>query len=136
MATSPPADYYYTMSNGNLTCYRCHVTVNYDQDEIVKKLRVHGITFDSVSTLPPDALAHFRKLRKQDIHLYRINALVLGKDTLRKLELGMRTLRGRKTKVYFNGMQVPEQIANVDLENKLRRYYKKLLFGELKCDLN
>jgi hypothetical protein len=136
MATSPPANFYYTRSNGNLTCYRCHTTVNYDQDEIVKKLRAHGIAFDSVSTLPPYALAQFRKLRKQDIHLYRINTLVLGKDTLRNLELGMRTIRGRKTKVYFNGMQVRENITNEDLEKKLKRYYRKLLFDELRGRLN
>src|SRR5215217_5984652 len=49
MATSPPPSHYYTRTEGNLACYKCHITVNYNQDEIREKLKKVEIVFDSIA---------------------------------------------------------------------------------------
>jgi hypothetical protein len=48
MATQPPRYYYYTRSQGNLKCFNCYVTLRYNQDELVTRLKEHGIVFDSI----------------------------------------------------------------------------------------
>jgi hypothetical protein len=42
-------------------------------------------------------------------------------------------LNNNRTRIYFNGMDVPQNL-NTDekLEQKLRKYYKKLIFNEIK----
>jgi hypothetical protein len=135
MATSPPLRYSYTRTEGNLQCYKCAFTVNYQQDEIVEKLKNVGIAFDSIAPIDTTALRLMPQLNKENVHFYRINQLVIDQDTLRKLDFTMRTVKGRKTKIYLNGMQVSEDISSFKLERKLRNYYKGLLFKELKSKL-
>lgn len=132
MATSPPPSYYYTRTEGNLTCYTCNITVHYNQNEIVEKLRKLDIVFDSIAPIEPYAIESVPSLKNEDVHVYRLNQLIFEKDTLRNLDFTMRTVKNGKTKIYFNGMQVSEDISTPKLENKLRKYYKHLLFKELK----
>jgi len=136
MATSPPPSYYYTRSNGNLQCYKCHITVNYSQDEIVEKLQKLDVVFDSIAPIDTLALVRVPVLRKQNVNAYRLNQLIIDKDTLRNLDFTMRTIKDGKTRIYFNGMQVSDDISSMKLENKLRKYYKRMLFKELKTKLN
>ena len=109
-----------------------HITVNYNQDEIVEKLKKVAIVFDSIAPIDSIALQRVPSLKEENVHVYRINQLVIDKDTLRNLDFTMRTIKKRTTKIYFNGMQVSDNIPTKKLEIKLRNYYKKLLFKELK----
>ena len=135
IATSPPPSHYYTRSEGNLTCYKCNITVHYNQDEIVEKLKRLDIVFDSIAPIDTNALRRVPSLKNENVHIYRLNQLILDKDTLRNLDFTMQTVKNGKTKIYFNGMQVSEDISTPKLENKLRKYYKRLLFKELKSIL-
>ena len=132
MATSPPPSHYYTRTEGNLACYKCNIIVNYNQDEIVDKLRKLDIVFDSIAPIDTFALKRVPNLKNENAHVYRLNQLVIDKDTLRNLDFTMRTIKNGKTKIYFNGMQVSDDISTLKLEIKLRNYYKKILFKELK----
>jgi hypothetical protein len=132
MATSPPPSHYYTRTEGNLACYRCNMTVNYNQDEIVWRLKEVNIVFDRITSIDSVVLERVPSLKKENVHVYRLNQLVIDKDTLRNLDFTMRTIKDGKTKIYFNGMQVSDDISTMKLEIKLRNYYKKLLFKELK----
>ena len=132
LATSPPPSFYYTRTKGNLACYKCNITVNYKQDEIVEKLRKLEIAFDSIAPIDTFALKRVPKLKNENAHVYKLNQLIIDKDTLRNLDFTMRTIKNGKTKIYFNGMQVSDDISTLKLEIKLRNYYKKILFQELK----
>lgn len=132
MATSPPPSHYYTRTEGNLACYKCNITINYNQDEIVKKLGKLNIVFDSIAPIDTIALRRVPSLKNENAHVYRLNRLIIDKDTLRNLDFTMRTIKNGKTKIYFNGMQVPNDISTLKLEIKLRKYYKSILFKELK----
>lgn len=132
MATSPPPSHYYTRTEGNLACYRCNMTVNYNQNEIVWRLKEVNIVFDRITSIDSVVLERVPSLKKENVHVYRLNQLVIDKDTLRNLDFTMRTIKDGKTKIYFNGMQVSDDISTMKLEIKLRNYYKKLLFKELK----
>jgi hypothetical protein len=135
MATSPPPSHYYTRSKGNLRCYKCNITVNHNQDEIVEKLRKLDIIFDSIATVDTLALKRVPGLKDENVHTYRLNQLIIDKDTLKNLDFTMRTVKNGKTKIYFNGMQVSDDISTFKVERHLRNYYKKLLFKELKDKL-
>ncbi|MEP7230402.1 MAG: hypothetical protein ABI691_09130 [Ginsengibacter sp.] len=135
MATSPPPSYYYTRSAGNLQCYKCSITVHYNQSEIVKKLTELDIVFDSIVSIDSFALARVPGLKKENAQYYRLNRLIIEKDTLKNLDFTMRTIKEGKTKIYFNGMQVAEDISDYKLERKLRDYYKQILFKALKKKL-
>jgi len=136
MATSPPPDYYYTRSEGNLKCYKCNFTVDYNQDEIIEKLKRIDIVFDSIATFDTFTLEMVPGLKSENAHVYRLNSMIIDKDTLRNLDFTMRTKKNGKTKIYFNGMTVSDDISTLKLELKLRKYYKKVLFTELKNKLN
>jgi hypothetical protein len=135
MSTSPPRRFYYERSNGNLKCYNCKITVNYNQDQIIEKLRSEHIVFDSIAPIDSFALWRVPSLKNENAHVYRLNELIIDKDTLRKLDFTMRTIDGEKTKIYFTGMQVSDDISTWELQKKLRNYYEHLLFKELKSRL-
>ncbi|HLZ17148.1 MAG TPA: hypothetical protein VKQ08_08910 [Cyclobacteriaceae bacterium] len=136
IATSPPPSYYYTRSKGNLTCYKCDVTVSHNQDVIVAKLKSWGIVFDSIAPVDSLVLRRVPGLKKENARVYRLNQLIIEKDTLRNLDFTMRTIQEGKTRIYFNGMQVRQNLSDGKLAGKLRRYYKEILFRELKGRLN
>jgi hypothetical protein len=132
MATSPPPDFYYTRTEGNLACYKCNITVNFNQNEIVQKLGKSGIVFDSIAPIDTIALKRVPSLKNENVHMYWLNELIIDKDTLRNLDFTMRTIKNKKTRIYFKGMQVSDGISTVKLEISLRKYYQKILFKELK----
>jgi hypothetical protein len=132
MATTLPPNPYYTRTGGNLACYKCSFTVNYNQFEIVEKLKNLNIVFDSIAPIDSLELERNPSLKKENVHIYRLNQLIIDKDTLRYLDFTMRTIKVGKTRIYFNGMQVPDSISTMNLDIKLRKNYKKLLFKYLK----
>jgi hypothetical protein len=132
MATSPPPGFYYTHSDGNLKCYKCYFTVGYNQEEIVEKLGRHHVIFDRITPLDTLALLRMPRLQKENAHYYRLNSLVIGQDTFRNLDFTMRTIRNRNTRIYINGMQVSDTLSDAQIEHKLKKYYQRLLFNELK----
>ncbi|RWU05007.1 hypothetical protein [Pedobacter chitinilyticus] len=135
IATSPPASYYYSRTDGNLDCYRCYLTVKYKQREIVAKLREFDIVFDSIAPLDSFALQRVPRLATEDAHVYRLNQLVIDNDTLRNLDFTMLSIKDGRTKISFNGMQVSQDISTPKLKRKLKNYYKKILFRALKSKL-
>ena len=98
----------------------------------MEKLRKLEIAFDSIAPIDTFALKRVPKLKNENAHVYKLNQLIIDKDTLRNLDFTMRTIQNGKTKIYFNGMQVSDDISTLKLEIKLRNYYKKILFQELK----
>ena len=135
MATSPPKNYYYTRSGGNLKCYNCNIIVSYNQSEIIEKLKKADIVFDSIIPIDTFALRRVKSLQDENIHLYKLNSLVIDQDTLRNLDFAMRAIKPGKTKIYFNGMQVSDSIKNFKIERGFRKYYKRILFKELRSKL-
>jgi len=135
MSTEPPPRFYYLRTKGNLWCNSCSITVDYNQDEIVEKLKKADIVFDSITPIPPDAAAHVRGLKDENPHFYRIDQLIIDKDTLRELDFTMRTYSSGKTRIYFTGMRVREDLSDRKLAKQLRKYYKSVLFRELKGKL-
>jgi hypothetical protein len=128
LATSPPPAHYMTRSNGNLRCNKCTTTVRYDQDDIVAKLKRAGIAMKKVGPIEdgPSWLA------AEQATAYRVDELIIEKDTLNMLDITMRTVKRGKTEIYFSGMQVADSIPDERLQAELRRYYKKLLFTAMK----
>jgi len=130
IATSPPASYYYNRSDANLTCYNCTIKVNYTQAEIINKLKMQDIVFDSIKPLEKSRLS-----KNQEVNFYKLNQLVIERDTLKDLEFTMRTFQSGKTKIYFKGMHIADKVTDSKLEKALREYYKKLLFNDIKSRL-
>jgi len=127
IATSPPASYYYNRSDANLTCYDCSIKVNYTQAEIINKLKMQDIVFDSIKPLEKSRLS-----KNQEVNFYKLNQLIIERDTLKDLEFTMRTFKSGKTKIYFKGMHIAAKVNDRKLEKTLREYYKKLLFNDIK----
>jgi len=132
MATSPPPRFYYTRTNGNLACSGCNITVHYNQDQVIEKLKKADIVFDSIAPIDDRALLRVSRLKNENVHVYRLNKLIIDKDTLRNLDFTMRTIKDKKTLIYFNGMQVSQNVSDYALYRKLRKYYRKVLFKNLK----
>ena len=132
VATSPPPAHYMMRSNGNLRCYKCSMTIRYDQDDIVARFNQAGIALKKVGPIDdsPGWLA------AQQATAYRADELIIEKDTLRKLDITMRTVKPGKTEIYFSGMQVADSIPDERLQAELRRRYKKLLFSAMKGAFN
>jgi hypothetical protein len=128
VATSPPPAHYMMRSNGNLSCYRCSITVHYDQDGIVARVNQAGIALKKVGPITDGP----SWLVAEQATAYRVDELIVEKDTLRELDITMRTLKPGKTEIYFSGMQVADSIPDERLQGELRRHYKKLLFGAMK----
>lgn len=135
MATSPPPSFNYTLTNGNLYCFKCHITVNYSQEEIVRKLRNNNIVFDTIFPMNEKVLERNPYLRKDNIYFYKIKRLIIDQDTLRNLDFAMRSIDTHKTNFYFNGMQVNEDVSTIKLMRKVRKHYRKMIFEELKTSL-
>jgi hypothetical protein len=139
MSTAPPRWYNYTRTNGNLECYNCNFTVHYTQPEIIDMLKKDSILLD---TMPPvlaiyahseDGYKEYTTyLQELNVHFYRLNSLVIDKDTLRDIEFSMRTYRNKRTKIYFTGMNVSHDISTTDLLSKAAHRYEKLIFKVLK----
>lgn len=136
IATSPPPRFYYTRTKGNLACSGCNITVHYTQDQIIEKLKKADIVFDSIAPIGEYALQRVSSLKNENVHIYRLNRLIIDKDTLRNLDFTMRTIKNKKTLIYFNGMRVSEEISDYSLYRKLRKYYRKILFRKLKNSLS
>jgi len=136
MATSPPPNFYYTRTKGNLACSGCNITVHYTQDQVIEKLKKADIVFDSIAPIDDYALQRVSSLKNENVHVYRLNRLIIDNDTLRNLDFTMRTIKDKKTLIYFNGMNVPKDISDYALYRKLRKYYRKILFKKLKNSLD
>jgi len=130
IAESPPTNYYYSGNKGNLKFYNCNTTVRYSQPELVEKLSLHNVTFDTIRVMKVRHLADTTTIVKK----YIINQMVLEKDTLKGLDFTMITKK-KRTEIIFNGMNVPQDLSDKKLEAKLKKYYKKLVINELKDKL-
>ena len=129
IAESPPASYYYTYSKGNLKCFGCTTKVNYSTNDLIIKLANNGIVFDSIKT-------HYIKgvIDSTSYFCFK-KELIIGNDTLRDIDIVLRPIRKNKTKIYFNGMNISKDLTDKKLKRKLKKYYRKLIFKEIKNKL-
>ena len=70
-------------------------------------------------------------LQKPNVHFYRVNSLVIEKDTLRDIEIAMHTFRNNKTKIYWTGLSL-ERISYEHMIHKLPGFYHSMLFKVFK----
>ncbi len=129
IAESPPPSFYYTMNNGNLKCYKCSMVFDYNKDDVIQKLKKNGIEFDSVKPI------YFKGVidSSSGARKYIKNQFIINNDTLRNINMTIFPLENSKTLIYFNGMNVTQNLnADKGLERKLRKYYKKVVFNEIK----
>lgn len=129
IAETPPIDYYYSQSDGNLKCYNCTAKVKYSTNDVIKKLKKKGLVFDSIQPI------YIKGIVDSTSYLCFKKELILGNDTLRNLDIALRPLKKNKSKIYFNGMTVSKSLTNEELKKKLRKYYEKLIFNEINSKL-
>jgi hypothetical protein len=132
MATTPPHNGIIYPKDRKLVCYGCEFTVHYNQPQIEEMLKKADIVLDSMP--PVNFIEHEQEyppyLQKPNVHFYRINSLVIEKDTLRNIEFAMHTLRNKKTKIYWTGMSL-EHISYEEMLGKLPGFYESLVFKVL-----
>ena len=114
---------------------KCHITVSLSQNEIVEALKKDGIVFDTIFPMTEKVYERHPYFRENDIHFYQIKEMIIDTDTLRKVEFAMRSIGKEKTKLYFNGMHVNEDISTLKLIRKARKKYRKIIFKEVKNSL-
>ena len=129
ISEAPPPNYYFTITDGNLKCYKCKITLDIERNELLKKMEQKGIKFDSIKPIRYrgviDSVNGVRQYVKKE--------LIIDSDTLKNVDFTIFSRIDGKSTVYFNGMDVPQNLKNnTKLERKLRKYYKKLLFKEIK----
>lgn len=131
IAKTPPKSYFYTKTNGNLKCFKCDININQSQNDIIDKLGRNGIIFDSIEPVylrgVIDSLDGVKRLFKRE--------MIIDKDTLRNIDVTLVPLKKNKTKLYFNGMDVSENLSDENLVKDMRKYYKKIIFEEIKRKL-
>lgn len=128
IAESPSPSFYYTMNNGNLKCYKCSIVIKYDKDNVINKLKKNGIEFDSVKPIYYKGVIDSTSGARR----YIKNQFIIDNDTLRNINMTIFPLKNNKTRIYFNGMNVSQNLnADKKLERKLRKHYKKLVFNEI-----
>lgn len=135
ISTAPPASFYYTYSNGTFRCYKCNLSVHYSQNEIVEKLQKSNIVFDTILPIGNFALNRVPGFADENIHFYKINKMIIDKDTLRNLDFSMRSSKSDKTTIYFNGMDVNSKIPRYEMDRKIRKYYKSLVLKQISGSL-
>lgn len=129
ISESPSANFYYTYSNGNLKCHTCTSKVKYSTNDVISKLKNNGIVFDSIKPY------YIRGVVDSTSYICFKKELIVGNDTLRNIDISLRPIKGNRTKIYFNGMTVSKDITDEQLRRKLRKYYQKLIFTEIKSKL-
>jgi hypothetical protein len=136
LATSPPVHYYYNNSNGNLRCYNCKISFPLNQEEIVNRLKAQHITFDTIAPLNSNSLKRLGIKEVQSIKTYKLNSWIIDKDTLSDLAFTMKSEHDQKTTIYFNGMNIEQDLDQPKLEIKLRKYYRRIVFSALKAKID
>lgn len=133
MATSPPAYYKYTISEGELKCYKCTKTVKYSKSKILEILRKNDYTV-IVDSIPAKAGYRFDYYSKDSTNIiatnypyYKIEEIIIDNDTIKDFQFALIEIADNKTKVWINGMNISEEISDVKVERKLRKYYRKLI---------
>ncbi len=128
--------YYYNNSNGNLRCYNCKISFRLNQEEIVNRLKAQHITFDTIAPLNSKTLKNLGIKDAKSIKTYKLNSWIIDKDTLSDVAFTMKSEHDQKTTIYFNGMNIEENLDQPKLEIKLRKYYRRIIFNALKSNIN
>ena len=142
MATSPPAYYKYTYSDGELKCFKCIKTVKYGKSELLEILKKNNYVV-SIDSLPTKEGYRFDYYwRDSTINLrnnypyYKIDRIVIGTDTITDFQFALEKKSGNKTKIWINGMNIPKDIPESKVERKLRKYYRKLIKNHIQQSIN
>ncbi|HMD00181.1 MAG TPA: hypothetical protein VKH37_08500, partial [Ferruginibacter sp.] len=125
MATSPPRNSVYVGSYGKLTCYHCGIAIHKTQKDILGELKNAGVVFDNVSEENYALADHVG-------NFYRIDRLIVGKDTLKKISLMMSTSPDNMTNVSLTAMEVPPIPDHNRRTRKLGQHYRDLFYNFLK----
>ena len=142
MATSPPANYGYKLSDGELRCYNCSTTVGFSKAELLEILNKNKYTIRLDNKLYTDRFnldynrSDSTSNKTVNDTYYIIDQLVINKDTITALQFALQEVANNKTKIWINGMNIPKEIPNNKVERKLRKYYRKLLKDHIKHSIS
>lgn len=125
MATSPPHSYYFKyLDGGNFKFGKYSVNVKMRQELILEKL------IENQVMAYRDTLRHKSNLEKplhEQDNFYKVNQIIIERDTVNDLQFSMIPLSSNKTKIYLISMNISEQVKEAEVKNELRKYYKRLL---------
>jgi hypothetical protein len=124
MATSPPYWHRFTYTDGNLRFFRNKVNLKMSQQEVLKKLEQNNIKAYIDTSFKNNP---YRDNHLKEIGFYKIDEIIIDKDTVRDLKFSIISFKENKTEVYLNSINISEDIKEEDVKDELRKYYKKLL---------
>jgi predicted metal-dependent hydrolase len=132
MATSPPHYYKYTISDGELKCYKCSIVVNYSKSEVLDKLKENGFIAEQDDTFRYKEIQdnEFKGETEKNVY-FKIKEIVIDNDRITNFQFALEYISNTKTKIWINGMNVDEEITDKNVERQLRRYYRKLIKKEI-----
>jgi hypothetical protein len=142
MATSPPAYYKYTFSDGELKCHKCNITVGFNKSELLEMLKKNDYTV-SLDSLSTKNRTMFDKYWKDSINntiahntYYKIDTIIIYKDTITDFQFALEKISDDKTKIWINGMNIPDEIPDNKVERKLRKYYRRLIKNQIQQSIS
>lgn len=124
MATSPPYWHRFTYTDGNLRFFRNKVNLKMSQQEILKKLEQNNIKAYIDTSFKNNP---YRDNHLKEIGFYKIDEIIIDKDTVQDLKFSIVSFKKNKTEVYLNSINISEDIKEEDVKDELREYYKKLV---------
>jgi len=132
MATSPPYNYRFTYSSGELVCNSCPYTVKMSQHDILKALEKNDYEV-KIDSMVGEKEYRFEYYWKDSIGnfidgypYYKIDEIIIGRDTITDFQFALQPLSESKTKIWINGMNISEDIPDNKVRNILRKYYRHL----------
>ena len=142
MATSPPAYYKYTYSDGELKCFKCTKTVKYGKSELLEILKKNNYAV-SMDSLPIKEGYRFEYYWRDSTSnwmnnypYYKIDRIIIGTDTLTHFQFALEKISDSKTKIWINGMNISKEIPDNKVERILTRYYRKLIKNHLQQSIS
>lgn len=129
MATSPPLNYYYQFSTGNVQvkekylveANRKAILDHFEQKDIKVLtdslvIKEYGLKENSLMSIDGTILPY-----------YSIETLVLEKDTIRNIQFSILSLNETTSEVYLNGFELAPHLNEKAVKKKLKKYYWVLL---------
>lgn len=132
ISEAPPLSHYYTYTDGDFRCYKCNTTIDISKNDLIKKLNDRNIKLYEKEKIKLDSSHSWVAEKYNRYKFYRIDELIIEKDTLRNIDFYIESKNNGKTKIYFSGMNMPKNLSQQQVDSKIRKYYKKMIFEELK----
>jgi hypothetical protein len=144
VSSCPPKKPYYLISNGTFECTSCMIELHMHKEEILTELRKGGIRVYPDTLLTKENLENRIDIAKTNGFYddsipkvlplyepyqlyYKVDEIVIGKDIIRDLQFALEPVHDRMTRVFINGMDLPQAKHGDRLPYKVPRHYKKLI---------